>query len=134
MGYESTLHVLGVMVAPDRRQRVDTLLARQCKGRDAGLANLFRHLAFTSNGTLELRPIDGDSDELPDEEGFVCSIWGKFYESEKFARWLCRHCEIGRVIQHSREGDGAAWGWEFKRGRIRYWELKPAGVWQRLAK
>lgn len=132
MGYESALHVIGARVAPAQRQRVQRLLAGQPASQHPGLALLLGQLGFSSSGTLELRPIDLPTDEEADEEGFVCSVWGKFPAAEQFARWLGRHCEQGRVILHSREGDGAAWGWEFQRGRIRYLELKPAGTWERL--
>lgn len=131
MSCETTLYVLGVRVAPDRRAKVSRLIQQQRRSRNPGLAYLFKQVDFTPEGSLELRG-GADSDEVPDDLGFVCSIWGKFNESEAFANWLCRHCDEGTIIQHSREGDGAAWGWEFKNGRIRHLELRPAASWIRL--
>lgn len=45
--------------------------------------------------------------------------------------WLKLHSEKGgRLIQHSSEGDGAAWGWEFDgRGRLRQLALCSVGKW-----
>ncbi len=131
MSHETSLYVLGVRVTPERRAKVSKLIQQRRRSRNAGLTYLFKQVAFTPHGSLELRG-GPDSDEEPDELGFVCSIWGKLSESEAFAKWLCRHCDEGTIIQHSREGDGEAWGWELKNGRIRYLELRPAGSWIRL--
>jgi hypothetical protein len=135
MGYETTLHLVGVRIAPTHRPRIEKLLKKQRAAKDPALACLFQLVDLTSLHTLEFRrkklPMPEES-ELPDEEGFVLSAVGKWYGSEKFACWLCRNGFEGSVVQHSREGDGAAWGWEFRGGRIRYLELKAVGTWKRL--
>ena len=74
-----------------------------------------------SEGFLAFKASDDGLDTYdPDEtDGTVPALAGKWYEAEYVARWLKRHCEKGgRLVLHSLEGDGAAWGWEFDgRGR-----------------
>jgi hypothetical protein len=76
---------------------------------------------------------------VPDDEGLVVSAladytpeYGKWYDTHLVAAWLCEQGCEGRIIQHSREGDGDAWGWEFEDGRIRELKLLPATAWARL--
>jgi YD repeat-containing protein len=61
----------------------------------------------------------------------VPALHGKWYEDEQIASWLKLHSEKGgRVVLHSVEADGEAWGWEFDgRGRMRALALRPAGKW-----
>jgi hypothetical protein len=135
MGDETTLMLVGVTVRPDRRKPIEVLLKKQAAARKPGLRLLFRQLCLTPDNSIEFRLSAKDdvaTDEVPDEAGYVSSIWGKWYEAEALAEWLCRHCAEGRVIQHSREGDGGAWGWEFRGGRIRRLSLEPSGPWKRF--
>jgi hypothetical protein len=135
MGYQTTIYLLGVTIAPAQRTRAEELLKKQRRETKSKLSQLARLVAFTSDGTLEFRnkalPIPGAS-EVPDDEGFVLSALGKWYQAEELARWLCFNGFSGSVIQHSCEGDGAAWGWEFKSGRIRTLGLVPITRWQHL--
>lgn len=134
MGYETTLYLIGVRIPPSRRAHGEKCLQKQREGKDEGLAGLCQVVDFDSDGFLQVVAKRAKKqgwyvDEVPDDEGFVLSLVGKCYGSEKFARWLCRSGFEGSIIQHSCEGDGRAWGWEFKTKRIRYWELRPAGPW-----
>jgi hypothetical protein len=135
MGYETILHLIGVTVDPSRRAHVDKLIKKQREAKKSRLAYILGVVDFTSEGYLEFRhkklPLP-EASELPDEEGFVLTAAGKWYDAEAFAEWLCRHDFEGFVVQHSREGDGDAWGWEFRHGRVRYHQLKPAGLWKRI--
>ena len=135
MAYETTLILVGISIPPELRVRAEKLLRTQRNAGNQSLAQILRLVDLTSDGTLEFRakklPLP-DASEEPDEEGFVLSAAGTWYESEKFALWLCRTEFAGSVIEHSREGDGEAWGWEFKDGRIRCLELKPSGPWLRV--
>ena len=136
MGYETTLILVGISVAAERRAEMEQLLQKQPGETPPGLAILIRQLALTPDDTIEfrLRPEDDvPTDEEPDNEGYVSSVWGKWREAEALAEWLCRHGAEGQVIQHSREGDGAAAGWEFRGGRIRPLSLQPSGPWKRLS-
>ncbi len=132
MGYETTIILVGIRIPPERRVRAEKVLRTRRNSGNQRLAEILRLVDFTSDGTLEFRakklPLPNASEE-PDEEGFVLSAAGKWYESERFALWLCRTGFAGSVIEHSREGDGEAWGWEFKDGRIRCLELRPSGRW-----
>ena len=67
----------------------------------------------------------------PDDEGTVIALFGKWYEAEKIASWLKHHSEKGgRIVEHSIEGDGDAWGWEFDgKGRMRELQLCSVGKW-----
>jgi hypothetical protein len=135
MGYETTLYLVGVSLPHIHRRRVEQLLKKHKQSKNTDLACLFQCVDFTSDNTLEFRAKQlpcPKASEVPDEEGFVVSAVGKWYGSEKFAVWLCRNHFEGALIQHSLEGDGAAWGWEFEKGRIRCLELRPEGTWQRL--
>ncbi len=69
---------------------------------------------------------------LDEDDGTVSVLVGKWYESEKIAEWLKLPSEKGgRLIQHSCESDGAAWGWEFDgRGRLRELALRSVGKWK----
>lgn len=135
MGYESILTLVGISIAPADRARVKKLLAEQRKADKNAFDGLFQFVALTSENRLEFcrkkLPMPEES-ELPDEEGFVRSAVGKWPSIEKFADWLSRNGFKGSVVLHSREGDGAAWGWEFEGARMRYLELRPAGRWRRL--
>src|SRR2546425_855450 len=134
MGYETTLILVGIGIPSERRVQAEKLLRKRRNAGNQSLAQILRLVDFTSNGTLEFRakklPLP-DASEEPDEEGFVLSAAGKWYESEKFALWLCQTGFEGSLIEHSREGDGEAWGWQFKDGLIRCLELRPSGRWLR---
>jgi hypothetical protein len=134
MGYETILHLIDLQVAPQYRAAIERSINKQRLGKNKDLAEIFSCIDFTSADTLEFvrkrLPMPSES-ELADEEGFVLTAAGKWYESERFAEWLCRNHFEGSVIEHSREGDGAAWGWEFRNGQIRNLELRPRGKWER---
>jgi hypothetical protein len=134
MGYETTLHLVDITIDPSRRAIVEELIHRERKAKNSPLAYCLRLLDFDSSGFLEFRrkklPLPGAS-ELADEEGFVLTAVGKWAMSGKLAEWLCRNDFEGAVIEHSRECDGEAWGWEFKRRRIRRLKLKPSSPWRR---
>jgi hypothetical protein len=134
MGYETTLILVDITIPSERRVHAEKLLQKRRNAGNQSLAQILRLVDFTSDGTLEFRakklPLP-DASEEPDEEGFVLSAAGKWYESEKFALWLCRTGFEGSLIEHSREGDGEAWGWQFKDCRIRRLELRPSGRWLR---
>lgn len=139
MSYETTLFLLA---EPGRgkAKSLRTALQREQTGKGATdpkseLNFLLRHIEFSSCGSLEFRPNKRHglySDELPDDEGLVLSVWGGWHEPKELALWLCAGGAEGRVMLHSREGDADAWGYEFKGGRIRTLELVPTSQWRRL--
>lgn len=76
---------------------------------------------------------DGHDPYVPDEDDeTVPAIYGKWYEAETIAEWLKQHLEEGgRIILHSLEADGEAWGWEFDgKGRMRELQLREVSEWK----
>jgi hypothetical protein len=76
---------------------------------------------------------DGIDPYVPDaDDGTVPAIYGKWYEAENIAEWLKQHSEKGgRIVLHSLEADGEAWGWEFDgKGRMRELQLREVGEWK----
>jgi hypothetical protein len=139
MSYETTLFLLA---EPGRgkAKSLRSALQREQTGKGATdpkseVNFLLRHIEFSSCDSLEFRPNKRhgvDSDECPDDEGLVLSVWGGWHEPEGLALWLCQHGAEGSVVLHSREGDADAWGWEFENRRIRRLQLSPASRWRRL--
>ena len=134
MGYATTLHLINVSIRqeslPVVRKALKTKKGRGLRPIAAFLEEAFLPddgiLGFKSTGSYE-------SPYVPNEDdGTVPALTGKWYESEQIAEWLKLHSEKGgRVIQHSCEGDGAAWGWEFDgRGRLRVLALCSVGRWK----
>jgi hypothetical protein len=146
MGYETDLVLVGVRPPPGRLARVKRALKRMQREQASEAAYIFRHPAFSSDGTIEFNSVSFDDPdallaaaEEPDEEGLVLTALadytpqiGKWYDVHLVAAWLCEQGCEGRIIQHSRDGDGEAWGWEFADGRIRELQLLPASGWVRL--
>ena len=134
MGYMSSLHLIDVKI----KERSVPIVSRAIKAtRGRGLLRLRPFLDRTvidSEGFLALAASEDDpAPYAPDEEdGTVPALGGKWYHAERFARWLRRHSEKGgRIILHSIEADGEAWGWEFDgKGRMRQLGLAPVGKWE----
>ncbi|MBK7472364.1 MAG: hypothetical protein IPI73_18850 [Betaproteobacteria bacterium] len=104
-------------------------------GRGLIRLQFFLELAvIDSEGFLSFKASeDGLDSYAPDPDNdTVPALSGKWYEAERVARWLRRYSEKGgRIVLHSNEGDGAAWGWEFDgKGRMRPLDLVPVGKWE----
>jgi len=110
-----------------------TLQSRKGGARDSYRFFLER-IALDSEGFLLLKAGgDGRDPYEPDaDDGTVPALVGKWYEAERIAGWLKQRCEKGgRIVLHSVEADGQAWGWEFDgQGRMRDLVLKPVGKWR----
>jgi hypothetical protein len=134
MGYRTARYLVDVKIKSDSIPVVRKAIETK-KGK--GLARLkhFLEIAYladddllcfrpTEEYTSPYSPMEGD--------GSVPAIEGKWYESEDIAKWLKLHSEKGgQLIQHSCEGDGAAWGWEFDgKGRLRSLALCSMGKWE----
>lgn len=133
MGYESSLHLIDVKI----KARSVPLVSRALKAKTGrGLIRLrfFLELAVIDReGFLAFRASeDGFDPYVPDEDGTVPALSGKWYEAERVARWLRQHSEKGgRMVLHSNEADGEAWGWEFDgKGRMRPLHLVAVGKWE----
>ena len=134
MGYRSSLHLIGVKIKPESVPVVKRALESR-KGRGLSRLREFMDRAvLDSAGFLAFKASeDGDDPYVPDEEdGTVPALFGKWNEDERFAAWIRQHCEKGgRIILHSVEADGEAWGWEFDgRGKMRALGLRHIGKWE----
>ena len=137
MGYETELYLIDVEVPASHLAHAKKLLEKQRLAKNPTSSYFCYVVDFNSDGQLSFvaklaKKKGWRVNYVPGDDGFVPAIVGKCYQSEKFARWLCRNGFNGSVIQHSGEGDGAAWGWEFKNGRIRYLQMNPCSSWQPL--
>ena len=132
MGHESSLHLIDIKIKPASVPMVKRALESR-KGRGLSALRFFLERAvLDTGGFLAFKAgEDGLDPYVPDEEGTVPALHGKWYEAERIAGWLKRHSEKGgRIVLHSIEADGEAWGWEFDgRGRMRPLRLRPAGKW-----
>lgn len=135
MGYETTLHLVGIRVAPRLRAQFLEALKQGQTSTAEELSYILRLVDLDSDGLAGFRAtlaVNHDLTEEPDDEGFVTCLLGKWRGSEQFAHWLCSQGVSGYVIQHSFEGDGEAWGWELRAQRIRPLELRPCGAWKSI--
>jgi hypothetical protein len=133
MGYECVLHLVGVRIKADAVPAVTRALANP-GGRGTTRIACFLERAVIDRGSFLVFKAseDGIDPYVPmEDDGTVPALYGKWYEDKYFARWLSRYCERGgRVVLHSIEADGCAWGWEFDgRGRMRALNLVPVGKW-----
>jgi hypothetical protein len=133
MGYETSLHLVGVKVKGDSIAAVQKVLKGRKGSARPDVRSFLERVVLDSAGFLAFKASkDGCDPYVPDDEGTVPALFGKWYEDEQIARWLRKYSESGgRLIQHSMEGDGAAWGWEFDgRGKMRALRLRPVGRWE----
>ncbi len=116
MGYETALHLIDVKIKEESFSIVKKALRTK---RGAGLRPLVYFLGeafLQDDGFLSFKSTGryGSPYEPDDDDGTVNVLVGKWYEAEQIAEWLKLHSEKGgRLVQHSCEADGAAWGWEF---------------------
>ena len=134
MGYETALHLIDVKIKDESIPIVKKALQTK-KGRGLRPLVYFLGEAFLPDDGFLCFKSTGryDSPYVPDEDdGTVLVLVGKWYEAEEIAEWLKLHSQKGgRLIQHSCEGDGVAWGWEFDgRGRLRELALCSVGKWK----
>ncbi len=131
MGYQTALHLIDVKVRATELARIRRTSAGQGR-RPVRLEAFLERLAIDQAGFLVFKADpDDESSYVPDDEGFVPALSGKWYAAEHFARWVARCSERGgRLVLHSLEADGGAWGWEFDgRGRMRALGLTKVGPW-----
>lgn len=133
MGYETSLHLIDVKVKAKSVPVVKRAIQNRKGHARSQLTYFLGRLVLDSEGFLTFKASEDGGDPYdPDEEGTVPAFFGKWYGDEQIARWLRKYSEKGgRLIQHSMEGDGAAWGWEFDgRGKMQALNLRPVGKWE----
>ena len=134
MGYETSLQLINVKIKSESIPII-TKAIRTGKGR--GLKKFryfFTVIGLDSSGFLRL--LDNGHCATPygvnKEDGTALALDGKWYDVEDFASWLKTHSEKGgRIVLHSAEGDGLAWGWEFDgKGGMKNFQLDHVGKWK----
>ena len=131
MGYESTMHLDAKIKSTSVRAVKEALKTRRGPGLKS-LGYILKVVVLLPDRFLTLKASkDGLDRYCAFEDGTVPALSGKWYEAERFAKWLKQHAEKGgRIVLHSDEGDGEAWGWEFDgRGRMRALQLIPFEEW-----
>jgi len=134
MGYRSSLHLIDVKIKPESVQLFERIRTGKVRVRSK-LRFLLERVVLDAGGFLAFKPSDDGLDPYePDaDDGTTPSLEGKWYKvDERFGAWLKQHSEKGgRIVLHSREADGSAWGWEFDgRGRMRSLGLRRIGKWE----
>lgn len=138
MGYHTALHLIDIRIkdtsVPTVKKALETKSGRGLRHISSFLEEVHlrgdRFLYFRSNAEY-----DDDCDDQDISSETVATVpvsVGRWYRSEAIAEWLKLHCEKGgRLIHHSCEEDGEAWGWEFNgRGKLRELSLSPVGRWK----
>ena len=134
MGYETSLQLVNVKIK-NESMPVVTRAIKTGKCRGLGKIQYFFTVIGLDNFGF-LRLLDNGSFStlygVNDEDGTALALDGKWYDVEKFASWLKKHSEKGgRIILHSAEGDGLAWGWEFDgKCGMNYFHLDHVGKWR----
>ncbi len=134
MGYHTTLHLVDVKIKDESLSTVRKALESKRRRRQGPLKYFLDQAVLPDDGYLCFTPTGSYTSQYgPDEEdGTVPALEGKWRNCEEIAQWLKRHsAKGGQLIQHSCEGDGAAWGWEFDgKGRLREFALCSVGKWK----
>ena len=134
MGYETSLQLVNVKI---KDGSVPVVTKAIVTGKGKGLAKIryfFSVISLDNTGFLHL--LNNDICSTPyginKEDGTALALDGKWYDVEDFADWLKLHAEKGgRIVLHSAEGDGLAWGWEFDgKGGMENFQLDHVGKWR----
>lgn len=134
MGYETSLQLVNLKI---KGESVPALMKAITTGKGKGLAKIryfFSVIGLDTSGFLRLLN-NGDYSTpygVNKEDGTAVALDGKWYDVEDFAAWLKQHAEKGgRIVLHSAEGDGFAWGWEFDgNGGMENFQLDHVGKWR----
>jgi hypothetical protein len=133
MGYESSFHLVDLKIKPESIPIVSKILTT-LRGRGiARIKTFLENVVIDNSGFLVFKASrDGHDPYSPFDDGTVPALYGKWHEGEHIAHWVKHYAEKGgRMVFHSIEADGEAWGWEFDgKGRMRPLALKPSGKWE----
>ncbi len=134
MGYESTCHLVDVRIKPSSLDEFKRIARRAKRVDDASLQFFLERAVVDSERFLEFTASEDGLDPYQPCEGenTVPALYGKWRHVELIASWLKQYAEEGgRIVLHSIEADGEAWGWEFDgQGRMRALALQSIGEWQ----
>jgi hypothetical protein len=134
MGYWSSFHLVDVKIKSESLSAVERDLKNSGGRRLAPIRDFLCRAVLDRDSFLVFKASeDGGDPYVPNEEDWtVPALYGKWAEAERIASWLKHHSEKGgRIVFHSIEADGSAWGWEFDgKGRMRHLGLKAVGKWK----
>lgn len=134
MGYEIAFHLIDVKIKGGSLPELKLGTGSRKRGADNMLRFFLERAVVDSQGFLQFTASEDGLDpyEPCEGENTVPVLIGKWGYAEEIASWLKQHAEKGgRIVLHSAEADGDAWGWEFDgRGRMRALVLQPIGKWR----
>ena len=133
MGHESVLHLIAIRIKSDSLPEVKQAIEKRNVRGFTSISWYFELLMLDEENFLCLRAKkDGSDYYVPLDDGSVPADTGKWPDCQKFASWVKQHCEKGgRIVLHSLEGDGKAWGWEFNgKGKMRDLSFCSVGAWK----
>jgi hypothetical protein len=127
MGYWSNLHLVDIRIPKPSRASVKREIRHHASITDDRLRLFLKWVEIDSEGFLCFRDDPEDyCGYSPDEDGCVPAKPAKWGAAEAVVQWLSTRTDGGKIVFHSFEGDGRAWGYEFDgRGKARRLDLVP---------
>jgi len=115
MGYWTRLYIVDVNIKKDCFEKVKGIIKNHKGMRNEGLKFFLDNIYLDHERYLSFKASKKRQDYyVSDELGTTPEMDSKWYESEAIANWLKKYCASrSYIVEHSLEGDGAAWGWEF---------------------
>ena len=133
MGYLSSFHLVDVKIKEDCLEIMNDALSIQNGDESSELEYFQERAVLGSSNFLCFKPNEDGSDpyEPCEDDDTMLAAYGKWYDCEEIAFRLKPYCEEGgKMIFHSIEGSGDAWGWEFEgQGSMRELQLCSIGEW-----
>ena len=134
MGYETTVHLVDLLVKKSSIFEIQALIKTGNERLPDSVRHFLTCITIDEGGFLCFVPNETyySSYEPDEEDETVPALSGKWKQIDAIVTWLkSRVEEDGLLIEHSCEGDGAAWGWEFNgKGQARKIALCPVEEWQ----
>jgi len=130
MGNRTIIQLVNVKIKKESMP----LIARALRSKKGGVpANIQRFLdvmTMDDEGILHLNRVafNFSSYGVPEDDVTSDRQSGVWYFIGDLAAWLKSHCEMGgRIIEHSEDSSGTAWGWEFDgKGGVSYFKIDHA--------
>ncbi len=135
MGYESALHLIDIKIRKELVPEVQKAIATWKEKKNPEMECFLECAAIDAQGFLAFKLQEDGLDlyEPCEGEDTVPARIGKWRSPESIANWIKQLTEEGgRIVFHSAEADGAAWGWEFDgKGHMRALALVSCGEWEK---
>jgi hypothetical protein len=133
LGYNCVMTLIDIKIKPDSLPQMKQALEKKKVKGFTEINWYFEHLVLDEGNFLCFKPRNDGSDfYLICDDGTTAAMTGSWSDDEKFASWIKQYSEKGgRIVLHSLEADGAAWGWEFNgKGKMRDLALCSIGKWK----